>query len=462
MTASTGLHSLPRLLAAALLAAAALLPVIVSPVQAADIDFGTAGADVKYHEGITFTVPLTASVPLERVEIRLRYPGSLGPFIEEVPVGASAKQDLTYRLDLTGGGHLMPNTTIEATWAGFPGGGGAPVLSKPITVRYEDTSKEWRTLKGDPVVVHWYEGSEAFARRALKIGDEAVKRTADLLGVTETGPIDFYIYGDRDAFRTALGPGAREWSVGTSIAEIRTLFGLITPDQIDSPEVERVISHELVHLVFDTAVRNPYREPPLWFNEGLATYLSEGYAPGYRQPVEEAAASGDLLPLSALTGSFPTGSDPGWLAYSESVSAIDYIMRTDGQDGVLALVAAFEEGLTDDEAFTKALGRDVATFEREWLNELGANPPVQFGPVANPPGPVPPGWDAPVAGASPGSTPGTASPRPGASQGPSSPGEPGSTTSSGSDAPLLFLAVGGVVVVVIVGMVVARRRSAVP
>ena len=47
-----------------------------------------------YAEGITFTVPLTASVPLERVEIRLRYPGSLGPFIEEVPVGASSSETL--------------------------------------------------------------------------------------------------------------------------------------------------------------------------------------------------------------------------------------------------------------------------------------------------------------------------------------------------------------------------------
>jgi hypothetical protein len=48
------------------------------------------------------------------------------------------------------------------------------------------------------------------------------------------------------------------------------------------------------------------------------------------------------------------------------------------------------------------------------------------------------------------------------SDGPSSPGEAGDATGSGSDAPLLFLALVGVVLVVIIGMVVARRRSAVP
>ena len=233
MTATVGLRGLPRLLAAALLAAAALVPAVAAPARAADIAFGTPGADVAYAEGITFTVPLTASVPPERVEIRLRYPGSLGPFIEEVPAGASSSETLDYRLDLTGGGHLVPNTTIEATWAAFPAGGGEPVLSEAVTVRYEDTSKEWRTLKGDLVRVHWYDGSEAFARRALEIGDDAVKETAGLLGVTETEPIDFFIYGDEAAFRTALGPGTRENVGGQAHADIRTLFALIEPSAID-------------------------------------------------------------------------------------------------------------------------------------------------------------------------------------------------------------------------------------
>ncbi len=462
MRATVGLRGLPRLLAAALLSASVLVPAIASPARAADITFGAPEADVTYTEGITFTVPLTASVPPERVEIRLRYPGSLGPFIEEVPVGASGTQTLTYRLDLTGGGHLVPNTPLEATWAAFPAGGGEPVLSESTTVRYEDTSKDWRTLKGDLVVVHWYEGSEAFARRALKIGDDAVKETAGLLGVTETEPIDFFIYGDEAAFRTALGPGTRENVGGQAHADIRTLFALIEPSAIDDTWVRVVVPHELTHLVFDTAVDNPYRFPPRWVNEGLAVYLSEGYTPDDRNLVADAVDRRELLPLTALTGQFPTDPEKTYLAYAEAVSAIDHLVRTDGEPALYALVDAYATGLTDDEAFTKALGRDVQAFQAGWLDELGAETPAQLGPVPNPPGPVPPGWDVPVPGASPGTTPGSASPPPGASQGPAPSGEPGDATTSGSDAPLMFLALGGVVIVVIVGMVVARRRSAVP
>jgi hypothetical protein len=449
-----------RALVLSLTAIAMMLPA-VSHVAAADVVFGTPSATAKYLESITFTVPFDTSVPLKRIELRLRFPGSIGPHVIDVPVPPAGERTLSYTLDTTGDGHIVPNTAIEATWAAVPQAGVEPVLSSPQTVLYEDTRQEWRTVKGDVVVVHWYEGDEGFGRKALQIGEDAVKKTADLLGVTVTEPIDFFIYGDEAAFMDAMGPGTREWVAGRSISNIRTLFGLITPDQIDSSEVDRVVSHEMVHLVFHSAVDGPYGYPPAWFDEGLATYLSEGYNPSYRRPVEAAASSEELIPLTALAGSFPTDADRGWLAYAESTSAIDYIMRTYGQEALLSIVAGYKDGLTDDEALTKATGKDMAAFQDGWLADLGAGAPRQYGPVPNPPGPVPPGWDAPIPGASPGASPGTASPPPGASVGPSSPGEPGDPTGS-SDAPLILLALGGVALVVVVGMVVARRRSAVP
>ena len=75
------------------------------------------------------------------------------------------------------------------------------------SIAYEDDRFDWKTLDGDVVRVHWYEGDQAFGQRALKIGEDAVAATAKLLGVTETEPIDFFIYADQAAFYDALGPG---------------------------------------------------------------------------------------------------------------------------------------------------------------------------------------------------------------------------------------------------------------
>ena len=108
--------------------------------------------------------------------------------------------------------------------------------------------------------------------------------------------------------------------------------------------------------------------------------------------MEEAVRSKDLVPLDALAGRFPSDLNRGFLAYGEGDSAIDYLVRTHGRDALVALVQAYKDGLTDDEAFTRALGVDLAAFQTGWLKELGADQPEQYGPQPGPAGPLPPGW----------------------------------------------------------------------
>jgi hypothetical protein len=445
---------------AALVAVAVLLPIAAAPALAAAASFGRTEADVTYNERIDLSVPITVTEPLDRVEIRLRYPDSLGPFVEDLPAPNVGSHTLEYTIDLAGGGHIVPNTPIEVSWAAIPEDGSEPVVSKTDRILYSDTSQQWRTLRGDIVTVHWYEGDEAFARRALDIGEKAVKDTAELLGVTETDPIDFFIYGNNDDFRAALGPGTRENVGGQAHADIRTLFGQYTPGSTDDSWLGILVPHELTHLVFDTAVDNPYRFPPRWVNEGLAVYLSEGYGGFDRGMVGNAVDDQSLMPLTALTGQFPTDPQKTSLAYAEAVSAIDFLVRTYDQSALLSLITSYKEGLTDDEAFTRAIGTDVAGFQAAWLAELGADAPEAFGPVPNPPGPVPPGWDAPVPGQPtpvPGSSNAVPTARPGATGGPGIPGEPGSGS---ADTTGILLAIAAIVGLVVVAMVIARRRTA--
>lgn len=443
--------------------AAGLLVTLVTPagVRASDVTFGRPEVETAWNESITFTVDVDTATPLARAELRLEFPGAIGPYVVDVPVTGGATQALEYELDLTGGGHLVPNTPITATWAAYTKAGGEPVLSEPRTIRYRDTSHEWRTLEGDLVNVHWYAGGESFARDALRIGDQAVRETADLLGVTETEPVDFFIYGDDVSFRAALGPGTRENVGGQAHADIRTLFALIEPEAIDNPWVGIVIPHELVHLVFDTAVSNPYRFPPRWLNEGLAVYLSEGYGSADRNRVADAVERRDLLPLDALTGQFPTEPEKTSLAYAEAVSAVDHLVRTEGQDALITLVLAYRDGLTDDEAFTKAIGKDVAAFQAGWLAELGAEEPERFGPRPAPAGPLPPGWSGPAPTSAPEASP--ASPTSEPTAGPTTTPDAEVDDGSGGLGSSPVLVAGGfglVVLVVMAGLALARRRGA--
>ncbi len=306
--------------------------------------------------------------------------------------------------------------------------------------------------------VHWYQGDASFGAKALKLGEDEVAATSKLLGVTETKPVDFFVYADQAEFYDALGPGAHENVAGTAYANIRTLLGLIPPDQIDDPLVAVRIPHEFVHLVFDTAAGNPYHAPPRWLNEGLAVYQSEGYGSSDRGQVEDAARSGHLIPLDGLSGQFPNGND-FFLAYAESVAAVDFMIKTYGKDALVTLIRSYAGGRTDDEAFRDALGVDTAAFTAAWFKDVNAKPPTAYGPQPEAAGPVPAAWasGAPGAPGGAGGPVGAPAASGGAPVGTPAPGtEAPATTADGAGwvAPAALLAI----VLVVVGVLVARRR----
>ena len=445
-----------RSLRAAVLAAVALAALVAlapAAVLGAEADFGEPTATASWGQGIEFTQPATLTGDVRRVEILLDFPGGIGPLVTEIGVSPGSGRQ-TLRHEILADGHLLPNTTITARWR-VVGEDGGEVIGPSIGVRYEDDRFDWQVREGALVRVHWYEGGEAFGDRALEIGERAIRETAELLGVAEDEPVDFFVYADQDEFYEALGPGTRENVGGQANAELRTLFALITPAEIDDDWVGIVIPHELVHLVFDTAVANPYHFPPRWLNEGVAVYLSQGYDIGDRSAVEQAASDGTLIPLEGLSGQFPTTRERFFLAYAESVAAVDFLIRQHSRDALVQLVRSYATGLTDDEAFERAIGMDVASFDAAWRAELGAGDPVEHGPLQAPAGPLPPGWT--TAEGSPGATlpPGS---RPTA--GPAAPAAPGGGIDDPNGGALIAVAAVGVVGVAALGLylLMVRRR----
>ncbi len=391
-----------RLLATVVLGAMALGAALApATALAADgISFSAPTATPTYGQGIDFSVTVDLRVPVDRAELLLRFPDTPGPLVVGVPAPTgTGKVVLHYSFSVADQGHLLPNTTIESSWRLRATGGDTTVTSQPVTVTYADDSYDWKTIAGQIMKVHWVEGDQAFGERALAIGEAGIEKAEQLFGVTETEPIDFFVYPDQQRFYDALGPGTRENVGGQANADIRTLFALITPAEIDDAWVGVVIPHELTHLVFNTAVKNPYHFPPRWLNEGLAVYLSEGYKDSDRRAVLVAAQADRLMPLAGLTGQFPTTQAGFFLAYSESVSAVEFMVRTYGQDAVVSLVKSYAEGRTDDEAFTAALGIDTTAFDAAWFKDVNGTIPDRVGPQPDPAGPVPAEWAAAPSGA---------------------------------------------------------------
>jgi len=446
-----------------LLAAVACVALILGSVgaataAAADVTFGSPTASSSFGTSLTFKQPIqVGSSSITRTEILLLFPGALGPTLTEVPsrgIGGGS-QVLTFTWDPATDGHIVPNTVITATWR-VTTADGAVVDGPSLGYRYADDRFDWQTQQGTLVRIHWYQGDAAFGARALAIAETGIHNAEQLLGVTETQPIDFYIYADQGDFYDAMGPGTPENVGGQAHADIRTMFALITPSELDQDWVKNVVPHELTHLVFNTAVDNPYHFPPRWLNEGLAVYLSVGYGSDYRGLVSQAADTGTLAPLTSLSGDFPNG-DRFFLAYAESVSAVDYMIRTFGKPVFTTLIRSYAKGLTDDEAFTAALGEDEATFDAAWRSSVGAKPMASLGPRPAPAGPLPSDWTGPGPGS------GSGAPAPSTATGPATFAPDVSPTPTTSAAPAdglsgpapIAIALGAVLGLVVIAVIIA-------
>jgi hypothetical protein len=389
---------------------AVLCAAVAGPVAAAvPAEFGAPSVDVRFGSDVTFEQPVDIGGAIARAELLLTFPGADGPLVVGVrPPSGIGPETLTHRYEAVPG-ELAPNTMIEGRWR-LTGEDGAELVGPPATATYADDRFAWRTRTDGLVRLHWYEGDDAFADRALRIAVDGMARAQDFLGVTETDPVDFFVYASQDDIYAALAPD-RENVGGQAHPDIRTLFALIAPSQIDDAWVGVVIPHEITHLVFDTATANPYGYPPKWLNEGVATYLSEGNTPSHQVAVERAVVEGTLIPLDGLVGQFPTSADRFGLAYSQSVAAVDYLALEHGESALTELIAAYGRGMGDDEAFTAAIGMPPSAFDEAWRTDLGAGEPTAHGPVVGPPGPLPVDWGGTVEpGAVPASPAGPAPP----------------------------------------------------
>jgi hypothetical protein len=460
--------------------AATLLAATVAPtsVFAQDLEFGEPTAQAVIGEPISLSSTITGA-DIASVDVVLRLDEHETSVIVEAAPGATpGTWQVQQEIDVATAALCAcvfeapssPNTRFEYQFRAHLNDGTVVVGPVANAVVLDDRFN-WQTLEQDLVRVHWYAGDEAFATGVAQTANEAIDRAAELLGATLPEPADLFVYDTQQALVEAVSPN-RENIAGQANSSIDTMFVHIPADQSAGEFAGEIIRHELTHLVFAEATDNPYHGPPRWLDEGVAVYLSVGYTPYWRGPVDAAVADGSLIPLPGLRGLFPSTADGFFLGYGESVAAVDFFVETHGEQQLWELVRSYSEGLSDDEAFQRSTGGTVDDFNRAWFQSLGLEPPGPAGPQPGPPGREPADWEgnAPSTAApsvAPGSstsatTPPAATGRPAATPAPTPAATPGEPVPSPASADLTgTLVLVGLLVVLIVGgaiaLVVARQ-----
>jgi Peptidase MA superfamily len=361
-------RAVPTLAAMALVGGSLALGLLAPAAALGFSGFGAESASATYGRQIIFTVELPSGAP-DRLEVLLQV-GLDADATVIAPVeatGATARYSLDTATD-----YLTPNTPITYRWRATVGS--EVTLSPEATFRYADNRPglDWKAANIGQATVHWYGDAESQARRFGDLSTGATSRAEAMLGHSLDGRIDIFVYKSRDEFFGALGPGAREWTGAATYPDIRTVFMWLGGGPSDY--LDTALAHEVTHVVFFDATRNPYHSPASWLNEGFAVWSERQNADEQAAVVRNEASSG-LFSFSAITGQFPIGERGSSLSYAQGTTMVARIIGTYGSAAMARITGAYRGGATDAEALQAGTGISADQLYADYFRSFGAAVP---------------------------------------------------------------------------------------
>jgi hypothetical protein len=232
----------------------------------------------------------------------------------------------------------------------------------------EDPRYEWQEIRSDELVLFSAVPNEAVNQALWQAANKALERLENDVGPRPVGLVKIYNYPTTQDLRDAV-VYTRDWTGGMALSAYETI--LLGVNQHNLEWGERVIAHELAHIVIHQLTFNCLGDLPRWLNEGLATYI-EGDLDDYLQASLDQAVTDDaLLSLRSLGSSFPTSSKRADLAYAQSRQVVGYLIEIYGSEKMAALLQAFKVGNTYDQALQQVYGLDTQGLDNEWRRSLG-------------------------------------------------------------------------------------------
>ena len=219
--------------------------------------------------------------------------------------------------------------------------------------------------------VYWRGWSAAERKIVLDLLPDAVSRAESRLRRPGSGPFTTVLVPDghelrREADRLLGVEGAlpRGWNVaGVAFPGPRVL--MVRGDFLPGAgSFSSTLEHEVAHLVIHG---KPGARIPLWFDEGVATWIADPVLPrDAESSMSLLARLGALFALSSLDTRFPGAQDPASIAYRQSLLFITYLVEKHGEGVIPDLLDRFEKGLGGEEALAAVASRPASKIEADF------------------------------------------------------------------------------------------------
>ncbi len=191
----------------------------------------------------------------------------------------------------------------------------------------------WGYLDGRHFKVYYYQGGERLALFALGVLEEAYrefeKYFPGALGEGEKIPVLIYV-SPKDFQMTNVSPYLVPEGVGGFTEGFKRR--IVVPFAGSYAEFRHVLRHELVHAFQYSYSRGfsslLYSSPPLWFVEGMAEFLSQGWSVRTEAYMRDLVVNLNLIPLEEMDYY------GGYIVYRYGEAFFNYVKDVYGEEAV--------------------------------------------------------------------------------------------------------------------------------
>jgi hypothetical protein len=137
-------------------------------------------------------------------------------------------------------------------------------------------------------------------------------------------------------------------------------------------DLEGTFKHELSHILLHQETDVSYL--PKWLDEGVAQWASGGMADilrtGEKDLLQQAVLSHQMIELHDIADTFPSATNGLLLAYEESKSFTEFIVKNYGETKLRLILRSLEKKETIEQAAFSTLGLPLEKLEQQWKESL--------------------------------------------------------------------------------------------
>lgn len=228
----------------------------------------------------------------------------------------------------------------------------------------------WSAVESEHFVV-MHNKSENVARNIQEFSEDFYPQVTASIGYEPEKKIKIWFCRTQKEFDLALGAPIQEWAAGAAYP-MRARIVVRDPAYVKdrSINLEHLVKHEIVHVVFGLYLGENIRNVPRWFNEGLAMYEAEEW--GYSQywTMLTGALGNSLIPFHHLAENFPQSEGQARMAYAQSCSIITFMAKKYGEDALRECISLLAEGRDLNEALAGSIGWSFTGLEIKWRRSI--------------------------------------------------------------------------------------------